>query len=98
MEDVWQLFHRLRHRSIKNLYHGRTADKVDKVLHGVPLDPFLPPRLGENPGPHPRGKHLRCPEKSTQCLPPGGGFFRNLAVYFVSYPPPGLCHRLSPWS
>ena len=54
LEDVWQLFHRLRHRSVENLHHGREADEVDDVLHGVPLDSFLRPGLCENPGPHPR--------------------------------------------
>ena len=28
----------------------------------------------------------------------GGGFFRNLAVNFISYLLPGPCHRRSPWS
>ena len=43
-EDVWQLFHRLRHRTIEDLHHKQAADKVDKMLHGVPLDPLLWPR------------------------------------------------------
>ena len=51
--------HRLRHRSVENLHHGRKADEIDKVLHGVPLNPFLRPRLCENPGPHPcASRHL----------------------------------------
>ena len=54
-EHVWQLFHHLRHWSVENLHHRRAADEVDDVLQGVPLDPFLRPGLGENPGPHPRG-------------------------------------------
>ena len=29
------------------------------MLHGVPLDPFLRPRLGENPGPQPRGVFVK---------------------------------------
>ena len=55
-EHVWQLFHHLRHWSVENLHHRRAADEVDDVLQGVPLDPFLRPGLGENPGPHPAGR------------------------------------------
>ena len=43
-EDVWQLFHRLRHKSIEDLHHGGKTHKVDDVLHGVPLDPPVWPR------------------------------------------------------
>ena len=52
MQDVRQLFHHLRHRCTKNLHHGSKAHEVDNVLHSVPLDPLLRPRLGRNPGPH----------------------------------------------
>ena len=43
-EDVWQLFHRLRHKSIEDLHHGSKADEVENVLHGVPLDLLLWPK------------------------------------------------------
>ena len=49
-ENVWQLFHHLRHRCIEILNHGSNTHKVDNVLHSVPRDPLLRPRLGENPG------------------------------------------------
>ena len=59
LEHVLQLFHRLRHRRVENLHHGRKADEIDNVLHGVPLNPFLRPGLCENPGPHPCGVFVK---------------------------------------
>ena len=38
LEHVWQLFHRLPHRCIKNLHHGSDTHEVRDVLHDVPLD------------------------------------------------------------
>ena len=91
-EDVWQLFHRLRHRSVENLHRMRAADEVDDVLHGVPLDPLLRPRPGENPGAATRRQaHLRRPEKSTQCLPPGEWVLPELGRVFRLVPTPRPC-------
>ena len=30
--------------NVEDLHHGSTADEVDSMLHGVPLDPLLWPR------------------------------------------------------
>ena len=38
LEDVHQLVHPQRHWYIENLHRG---SDVGKLLHGVPLDPFL---------------------------------------------------------
>ena len=50
--DIRQLFHHLRHKCINNLHHGSTAHEVDNVLHGVPLDTLLRPRVRDRPRPH----------------------------------------------
>ena len=64
LEHVWQLVHHLRHRCIENLHHQSHTHKVDNMLHSVSQDPLLAATR--------RQAHLRRPEKSTQCLPPGG--------------------------
>ena len=46
---------RLRHRCIEDLHHGSDTHKVSDVLHGVPQDPRLRPRLNESLGPPPAG-------------------------------------------
>ena len=86
-----QLVHRLRHRSIESLHQGRTADAVDDVLHGVPLDPFLRPGLGENPGPHPRGVFVKQLEDHR--FP---GFSGPLSPWSSVRSLPGPVRRLCP--
>ena len=54
LEETHQLFSRLRHRSIESLHEG--AD-VGKLLHGVPQNPPLRPRLEQCRRPLPRHRH-----------------------------------------
>ena len=52
---------------------SQRRDWIDDLLHGAPLSPLLRPDASEAVRPRPgRQAHLRRPEKSTQCLPPGG--------------------------
>ena len=85
-EDVWQLFHRLRHRSIEDLHHGSKADEVDNVLQGVPLDPLLRSHLDERWPPAPR-RALPRTTRRTLHLPL---LWTSVSVELCS-PPPWPC-------
>ena len=82
-EDVWQLFHRLRHRSIEDLHHGSKADEVDNVLQGVPLDPLLRSHLDERWRPAPR----RALPRTTRRTLHSPLLWTSVSVELCSQPP-----------
>ena len=81
--DVRQLFHHLRHRCIENLHHGSKAHEVDNVLHGVPLDSLLRPRVRDRPQAAP----LRCLRQTTRRTPHPWLLWTSVSVELCSQPP-----------
>ena len=86
----------LRHRHVEELNNGHS---IDSLLHDAPRDSLLRPDVNETV--RPRAPELRhaivVEEEVLRAGLLGGGFTRNSAVNFVSYPPPGPGHALSPW-
>ena len=58
LEEIHQLFHHLRHRSVEDLHARRV---LDPLLHGVPQDPHLRQHLQQRCWPHPGGEVASVP-------------------------------------
>ena len=46
LQDIRHVFHHMQHRSVK-IEHRHRHERLDNLLHGVPLDPLLRPWLSE---------------------------------------------------
>ena len=76
-KNVWQLFHRLRHRIVEKRHQ---RDCVDDLSHGAPLYPFMRTGQGSNPvRPSPFG--VLVVQVEVHRIHPGVG--RHLAPWSV---------------
>ena len=97
-EKVHQLFHHLRHNVVKQ---RDQRHRVDDLLHGALLNRSCGSTSSNGAGrPAAGASPTSSPASIVKCWAPAdwGGMFRNLAVSCNSFPPPGPCHSLSPWS